>query len=76
MPLEPPRAQAFVSATFDPAVADAHFAGGVTTIAAALYRQSVPVERLFMTYRETPAMNRQFRESEGVLLGDPSSPLF
>ena len=29
-----------------------------------------------MTYRETKAMNRQFAESEAVLLGDPASPLF
>jgi len=29
-----------------------------------------------MTYRETRAMNRQFRESEAVLIGDPASPLF
>lgn len=75
-PLEPPRAQSFVSTTFDPAVAEAHFAGSRTTTAAALYRQSVPVERLFMTHRETRAMNRLFRESEAVLIGDPASPLF
>ena len=29
-----------------------------------------------MTHRETAAMNRQFRESEAILLGDPASPLF
>lgn len=75
-PLRPPQLQSFVSATFDRRVAEAHFAGGATTVAAALYRQSVPVERLFMTYVETRAMNRQFRESEAVLIGDPRSPLF
>lgn len=75
-PLELSRGASFVSATFDPAVAEAHFGGGPTTVAAALHRQAVPVERLFMTYRETAAMNRQFRESEAVLLGDPASPLF
>lgn len=75
-PLEPPRGASFVSATFDPAVAEAHFGGGPTTVAAALYRQAVPVERLLMTHRETAAMNRQFRESEAILLGDPASPLF
>jgi hypothetical protein len=71
-----PEPRSFVSATFDPRVAEAHFAGGSTTVAAALYRQAVPVERLFMTYRETCAMNRRFQESEAVLIGDPSSPLF
>ena len=76
VPLRPPKHPSFVSATFDRRVAEAHFAGAATTIAAALYRQVVAVERLFMTYRETRAMNRQFCESEGVLLGDPGSPLF
>ncbi len=75
-PLRPSRPQSFVSATFDRRVAEAHFAGGATTLAAALYRQSVPVERLFMTYRETSAMNRRFRESEAVLIGNPNSPFF
>jgi hypothetical protein len=75
-PLQLPRLRSFVSATFDRHVAEAHFAGGATTVAAALYRQSVPVDRLFMTYRETRAMNQQFRESEAVLIGDPNSPLF
>ncbi len=75
-PFDPPSGASFVSATFDPAVAEAHFAGGRATVAAALYRQSVPIERLFMTYRETKAMNRQFAESEAILLGDPASPLF
>lgn len=75
-PFDLPSGASFVSATFDPVVAEAHFTGGQATVAAALYRQSVPIERLFMTYRETKAMNRQFAESEAVLLGDPASPLF
>lgn len=75
-PLEPPRLSSFVSATFDATVAEAHFAGGPTTVAAALYRLSVPVSRLFMTHRETAAMNRHFRESEAVILGDPASVFF
>lgn len=75
-PLEPPRPRSLVSATFDLAVAEAHFTGGPTTVSAALHRQSVPVERLFMTHRETRAMNRHFRESEAVLLADPASPFF
>jgi antitoxin component HigA of HigAB toxin-antitoxin module len=76
VPLTAPRTRSFVSATFDQSVAEAHFSGGPSTVAAAIYRQVVPVERIFMTYRETRAMNRQFRESEAVLIGDPGSPLF
>ena len=33
-----------------------------------IYRQPVPVERVFMTYLETAAMNERFQESEAVLL--------
>jgi hypothetical protein len=74
--LDAERPQSFVSATFDLRVAEAHFAGGPSTVAASLVRQAVPVERLFMTHVETRAMNRQFRESEAVLIGDPGNPLF
>ena len=42
----------------------------------ALYRQAVPVERVFMTYLETEAMNQPFREAEAVLLADPSNQAF
>ena len=33
-------------------------------------RTTEPVERLFMTYLETAAMNLHFREAEAVLLPD------
>ncbi len=33
--------------------------------------QSVPVERVFMTYLETSAMNDRFLEAEAVLLARP-----
>ncbi len=29
-----------------------------------------------MTFLETPAMERQFKEAEEILIGDPSNPLF
>ena len=58
----------FVSATFSREVAESHFAGNEKTVAAMLSREVVPVERLFMTYVETEAMNRQFLEAEGVLI--------
>lgn len=41
-----------------------------------LYRQPVPIERVFMTYFETAQMNRQFEEAEVVLFWDANNPLF
>ena len=41
-----------------------------------LVRQSVPVERLFMSYLETEQMNRQYTEAEAVLLNDFSNEFF
>lgn len=75
-PVEPARARSFVSTTFAREVAEAHFRGRATTVAAALFRQRVPVGRLLMTYLETRAMNAQFQEAEAILLGDPANPLF
>jgi hypothetical protein len=60
----------FVSATFSREVAESHFDGNEKTVAAILSREVAPVERLFMTYVETEAMNRQFLEAEGVLIAD------
>ena len=59
----------FVSASFSAAVAEAHFAGGPTTVAAVMWRRRVPVERLFMTFMETAALNERFLEAEAVLVG-------
>jgi hypothetical protein len=69
--LEPRPANTFVSATFSREVAEAHFAGGPTTVAAALFRARVPVTQLVMTHLETRAMNARYREAEAVLLGEP-----
>src|SRR5918994_1258098 len=41
-----------------------------------LLRQVVPVERLFMTYLETGAMNRHYKEAEAVLTFEPGTRLF
>jgi len=41
-----------------------------------LMRQVVPIERVFMTFLETEAMNRQFHEAEAVLLHEEGNPLF
>jgi hypothetical protein len=73
-PLPPPRAASFESATFSLDVALAHFQADRAT--AALYRQRLPVDRLFMTFVETSAMNRQYREAEAVLIGDPDNRAF
>jgi hypothetical protein len=74
--LGPPPPRSFVSATFDRAVAEALFEGGPSTTTSALYRQSVPITRLFMTHVETNAMNAAFKESEAVLLADPNDHAF
>jgi hypothetical protein len=66
----------FVSCTFSSAVAEAHFAGGPSTTCAVMWRQTVSPDRLFMTFLETAAMNRQFKEAEAVLIGDPVNRAF
>lgn len=75
-PLQVRRDASFVSATFSIEVANAHFEGGPSTVAAAIWRQRVPVGRLFMTFLETAAQNRPFLEAEALLIGDPDSPAF
>ncbi len=69
-------ARTFVSTTFDRAVAESLFDGGPASRVAALYRQDVPVDRLFMTYVETAAMNRVFHEAEAILLAEPRNLAF
>jgi hypothetical protein len=55
------------SASFSGQVAESHF-HAPDAAAAALYRLRLAPERLFMTFLETAAMSRQFREAEAVLL--------
>jgi hypothetical protein len=74
--LSDPLPSSFVSATLSREVAMAHFEGGPTTQSAVLWRQRVPLGRLFMTFLETRAMNDRFREAEAVLLGDPANRAF
>lgn len=40
-----------------------------------LVKMTVPVEKLFMTYLETEAMNRQYKEAEALLLYDEAIKL-
>jgi hypothetical protein len=73
----PARAPAsFTSATFSREVAAAHFEGGPTTQTSALWRQRVPLARLFMTFLETRELNQRFKEAEAVLIGDPDNRSF
>ena len=70
-PLRTNRRRSFVSASFAEAVAPSHFDSGAGRPTRALVCQSVPVERLFMTYLETGAMNDRFMEAEAVLVARP-----
>jgi hypothetical protein len=63
-----------VSASFSRRVAESHF-GSPGAAAGALYRQPLQPGRLFMTFLETGAMNRQYQEAEAVLLTG-SGPFF
>jgi hypothetical protein len=74
--IEPPRNGTFVSATFSHEVAMSHFTAARPNETAILVRQAVPVDRLFMTYHETAAMNAQFLEAEAVLLWQPGNLAF
>jgi hypothetical protein len=75
-PLPPPRRPSLVSASFSEDVAVAHFRAGPPTSTAVLVRQPLPRERLFMTFVETEAMSRTYREAEAVLVGDPDNRAF
>lgn len=72
----PPDNTTFVSASFSFDVARSLFEPKTPGTSGVLLRQEVSVERLFMTYLETEAMNRQFLEAEAVLLFEEGNPLF
>jgi hypothetical protein len=61
------RQSPLISASFSREVAESHFRSPGAA-AAALYRQPLAPERILMTFLETAAMSRQFREAEAVLL--------
>lgn len=64
------RGGALVSATFSRRVAESHFDSS-STPAGALLRRELPVNRLFMTFLETAAMNDRYLEAEAVLFAGP-----
>jgi len=68
--------RSFISGTFNRDVAEALFAEHDMTRTIAMYRQTVPLERLFMTYLETEQFNHPFKESEAVLICDPTNLAF
>lgn len=74
MPARTP--SSFVSATLSRDVATEHFDGGPATTTAALWRQDVPITRLFMTFLETREMNQHFAEAEALLIADPANRAF
>lgn len=76
--LQPPRNQSFVSTTFSKMVAESHLDAGSADIelSGVLFRQWVPIERLFMTCYETERMNLFYKEVEAVLLYDENNNVF
>jgi len=66
----------FISATFSMDVAMSHFNSRDRSSTGVLLRQSVPIDRLFMTFLETAQMNRQYKEGEAVLLYDDANRVF
>ena len=75
-PVHPPDNRTFVSATFSRDVAMSHFESGSARASRILLRQAVPLDRVFMTYYETPQMSAQFKEAEAVLLRDTDNTVF
>jgi hypothetical protein len=67
---------ALVSASFRMDIVQEMSGWADPTRTVAIYRQAVPVERVLMTYLETEAMNRPYREAEAVLLADPTNQAF
>ena len=68
--------ETFVSTTFSREVAESWFDSDLDRRSVVMMRQPVPIERVFMSYLETAAMNRHFKEAEAVLIIDPKASLF
>jgi hypothetical protein len=71
-----PQRRSFLSATFSQEVAMSHFNERDPATTGVLLRQSLPADRLFMTFLETAHMNRQFKEAEAVLLRSNEDAVF
>jgi hypothetical protein len=70
------RTPTLISATFRRSVAEAWLDSDPMSYAANLIRQPVPIDRLFMTYLETEAMNTKYQEAEAVIFSEPQGILF
>jgi hypothetical protein len=67
----------FISSTFSLDVAMSHFnERDRSSTSGALLRQSVPIERVFMSFLETAQLNQQYKEAEAVLLYDSTNKIF
>ena len=67
----------FISSTFSLDVALSHFNERErSSTTGVLLRQSVPIERVFMSFLETAQLNQQFKEAEAVLLYDSTNKIF
>jgi hypothetical protein len=75
-PLGVPPARTFVSTTFDRAVAESIASRGPATVVSVLMAQLVAVDRVFMTFIETPELNRIYHEAEAVLLSNRRNRAF
>lgn len=75
-PPSPRENETFVSATTDFEIARSCFGDARPSMTGVLYRQEVPVDRIFMTYFETAQMNAHYREAEVVLLWTPDDVVF
>lgn len=63
----PAKRPSLVSATADRTVAQSHFESA--TPRGLLQRETIAIDRVFMTWLETPQLSSPYRESEVVLLG-------
>jgi hypothetical protein len=70
------RSGSFISSTFNLDVAMSHFTSRDPSSTGVLLRQSVPIERIFMSFLETAQMNQRYKEAEAVLLYDSENNVF
>lgn len=75
-PIQKPYNKGFIAASFSESVAMAHLQSLPQDSAGVLYKQWVPVERLFMSFYETEAMNQTYQEAEAVLFYDTKAAFF
>lgn len=62
----------FISTSFAEAVSRSHYEDGGPGRTRVLVSRLVPVDRLFMTYLETAAMNDRYHEAEAVVIDVPA----